>query len=281
MLERFFTIKIALLKKTFFYAMIFLNVLNKARGKHPMNFDPIKFSEKIKEYNDSPKGGIGTLNERCLHRIIKNYYDDDRAHHEIKICGFVADIVNNYGVTEIQTNNFSSLNKKLGEYLKYHDVTVVYPVSHIKHIVWINPQTGEITARNKSPKVGTGAEFLYEASRIRSHLKNKRLHFDILLIDMDEYRLQNGWSRDGKRGSVRADRRPLSLYGTVKINTASDLKKLLPADMPDGSFTLKDFEKVMKMKGITAKFSLNALIEFGAVEVCGKDGRCVLYRLSV
>lgn len=247
-----------------------------------MNHDILRFSDKISEYNNSScEKRIGTLRERCLHSIIKNYYEEDTSKQEINICGFVADIKNSSGIIEIQTNNFYPLNKKLEKYLEENDVTIVYPVSHIKHIVWVDPESGEIVKRVKSPKKGDGREFLYEASRIRKFLTNKRLSFEILLIDMDEYRLLNGWGRGGKRGSVRCDRKPLSLYDVIRIDGREDLTKILPPDFPSGIFKFSEFEKVMKMKGVTARYSMNALIEYGAVEKIGKEKNTFLYRLTI
>lgn len=247
-----------------------------------MNHDFLRFAEKISEYNNnSGDKGIGTLSERCLHSIIKSYYEEDTSKHEVKVCGFVADIKNDCGIIEIQTNNFHPLNKKLEKYLEENNVTIVYPVSHIKHIVWVDPISGEIVKRNKSPKKGNGMEFLYEASRIRKYLTNKRLSFEILLIDMDEYRLLNGWGKGGKRGSVRCDRKPISLYDVIRINGREDIAKILPPDFPSGVFKFSEFEKVTKMRGITARYSMNALIDFGAVEVAGKDKNSFIYRLTI
>ncbi len=244
-----------------------------------MKHDILIFNNKISEYDaSSDRRSIGTLGERCLHSIIKNYYEPDPDKQEVKVCGFVADILNGDRIIEIQTNNFHSLARKLEEYLKFYKVTVVYPVSHVKHIVWIDPDTGEIVKRNKSPKLGTGREFLYEASKIRKYLTNDNLNFEILLIDMDEYRLLNGWDKKKKRGSIRCDRKPLYLHRIISIESKYDLNKILPPDFPDGEFKFADFEKLMKMKNRTARYSLNTLIEYGAVEVVSKEKRAKLYR---
>lgn len=247
-----------------------------------MNHDINLFSKKIDEYNQGdPKNGIGTLSERCLHSIIKNYYEMDKSKQEVKVGSFVADILNDSGIIEIQTNNFYSLGKKLEAYLSEYKVTVVYPVSHEKHIVWIDPISGEVLKRNKSPKKGTGADFLYEASKIRSFLTHENLKFEILLIDMDEYRLLNGWGNSGKRGSIRCDRKPLLLKSVISIESVSDLSKLLPDDFPDDEFSFKDFVRVMKMREKTARYSMNTLLEYGAVEIVRKDKKSNIYRKTI
>lgn len=247
-----------------------------------MIHDKERFLQKISEYNTTePDGGIGTLGERCLHSILKRYYDEDVSHHEQKVCGYVADIKNGSHIIEIQTNNFASLNKKLKSYLEEYDVTVVYPVSHIKYIVWTDEQTGEITERNRSPKVGSGRELLYEASKIREHLQNERLHFEILLIDMNEYKLLCGWDKTRKRGSRRVDRKPTALHDVIRISCADDLRAILPRVLFGREFTFADFFKAMKLREKTARYSLNALIAFGAVKISRKDGRKYIYTLTI
>ncbi|MBQ7820711.1 MAG: hypothetical protein IJ391_00315 [Clostridia bacterium] len=247
-----------------------------------MEHDVIRFQQNINEYNESaPQNGIGTLNEHCLHSIIKSYYESDKRFHEIKLFGYVADIVNDSGIIEVQTGNFNTLAKKLEKYLDEYDVTVVYPVAHIKHIVWIDPDSGEIVKRNRSPKIGTGKEFLYEASRIRKLLGHPKLSFDIMLIDMDEYKLLNGYGKQRKIRARRNDRKPLALYEVIKVRSRNDLKKILPPEFPSGNFKFNEFEKVMKMKGRTARFSLNALLEFGAVDIVGKEKNAYIYKLII
>lgn len=244
-----------------------------------MKHDLLRFTDKINEYNELGKsGGIGTLGERCLHSIIKNYYESDTTKHETKVCGYIADILNDDGIIEIQTNNFSSLKRKLEKYLDEYKVKIVYPVSHIKHIVWIDPDTGEAVKRNKSPKTGTGAELLYEASRISDFLGHPNLNFDILLIDMDEYRLLNGWSCDRKKGSVRCDRKPLLLYDVIEINNKNDLNKILPFELTSEEFTFASFSKALKLKGRTAAYSLNTLFKYGYIKKVGKRGNAYIYK---
>ena len=77
--------------------------------------------------------GIGTLNEKTLHAVLKCYYEPCTARHEIQLGRYVADIVSETGIVEIQTRAFHKLRDKLRYFLSISDsVTVVYPVPHIK-----------------------------------------------------------------------------------------------------------------------------------------------------
>ena len=240
----------------------------------------ICFAEKINEYNfTSGNRGIGTLGEKALHAIIKSYYDDDIEHQEIEVCGFVADIFSENKIIEIQTGSFERLNKKLEKYLELFDVTVVYPVSRNKNIIWIDPDSGDIIAKNKSTKKGTEIEFLYEASKIRKFLDNRKLNFEILLIDVDEYRLLDGYGHDKKKRCTKLYKMPISLHGVININSRSDVKKLLPPELTDGRFTFSDFEKITKLKGRKARYSLNTLIACEIITAVDTRGRSVIYEM--
>ena len=59
-------------------------------------------------------------------------------------------------------------------------------------------------------------------------------------MDMEEYKLLNGWSYDKKRGSTRYDRVPVGIRRIVKFDRIEDYMQLVPADLKE-DFTVKDF----------------------------------------
>ena len=65
--------------------------------------------------------GIGTLSEKTVHAVLKNYYAPDEDMHEIPIENFVADIFDGEAVIEIQTRSFQNMRRKLAAFLPlYH-----------------------------------------------------------------------------------------------------------------------------------------------------------------
>ena len=89
--------------------------------------DKLKFSaacDKIINI-DSAKNGIGTLGEKTLHAVLKNYFEENEKNHEVKIGSYVSDIKNDDGIIEIQTGNFNKLRKKLEIFLETEDVRLV------------------------------------------------------------------------------------------------------------------------------------------------------------
>ena len=75
--------------------------------------------------------------------------------------------------------------------------------------------------------------------------KNENLRFRFALIDMEEYRLLNGWSRDKKKGSERYDRIPVQFVEEVCIERREDYMQFIPFDLPE-PFTTKEFFKICK-----------------------------------
>lgn len=223
--------------------------------------------------------GIGTLSEKTVHAVLKNYYAPDTDMHEIPIENFVADIYTGSEIIEIQTRAFNNMRRKLTAFLPEYPVTIVYPIPYIKWLSWIDEETGETSPKRKSPKKGNPYQAFIELYKIRPFLKDENLKFRFDLIDMEEYRLLNGWSKDKKKGSDRYDRIPLAFVEEVCIDRREDYMQFIPYDIPE-EFTAKDFAKHAKIPVRLAQTVLLILFDLEIVERIGKDGRSYLYRIK-
>jgi len=103
------------------------------------------------------------------------------------------------GVIEIQTRQFNKLLKKLEAFLDYCDVTVVYPIPAVKYVRWIDTETGELSEKHKSPRKYTIYEVMPELYKIKYTLDNPRFHLCLCMLETEEIRLLNGWSKNKKR----------------------------------------------------------------------------------
>lgn len=222
------------------------------------------------------RNGIGTLGEKTLHAVLKHYFEPYTDNHEIKIGGYVADIVGENGIIEIQTGNFNLLRKKLNDFLSVAHVTVVYPIASTKWLIWIDEQTGEQTLKRKSPKKGTPYEAFFELYKIKTLLTHKNLSFSIAMLDMEEHRILNGWSKDKKKGSTRYERIPVKLVDEITIDSVLDYEKLIPAELPE-QFTAKDYKKASGLSLSGAQTALNVLHYVKAVKRVGKKGNAFVY----
>ncbi|MDF2686477.1 MAG: hypothetical protein K0S55_1659 [Clostridia bacterium] len=226
------------------------------------------------------KNGIGTLQEKTLHKILKCYFEPYEINREVKIGGYVADIVGENGIIEIQTQQFNAMRKKLEVFLSVGIVTVVYPIAHIKWLSWIDTETGQKTKSRKSPKIGQIYSIIDELYKIKFLLTNPNLHFCIALIDMEEYRYLNGWSRDKKKGSSRFDRIPTDIYDEVYIENLNDYLKFIPENLPM-SFSSAEYKKSTGLSLPSARTALNVLHYIGVLKRVGKKGNSYLYEKNI
>ena len=230
--------------------------------------DTVIYSEVVRE-------GIGTLSEKTLHAVLKNYFEPNTCNQEIKIGRHYADIYNGSEIIEIQTKQFNKLRNKLTAFLPEHKVTIVYPITHEKTLFWINEETGEVSKGRKSPKRGSKYYLFKELFYLKSFLNHPNLQFCITLVDVEEYRFLNGWSKDKKKGSSCSDRIPIRIQEEIIVGTGS-YESLIPEDLTE-NFSSKDYAKSAKVPLRLAQTALNLLTEVNAVERVGKKGNLILY----
>lgn len=221
--------------------------------------------------------GIGTYQEKTVHAVVKNYMESDKTKQEKKVGSFVADICNEQGIIEIQTANFQAMRKKLSVFLKDHSVTIVYPIPFKKNLIWIDPETGEVAERRKSPKKGTPQMIFRELYKIRSFLTDENLRISILMIHMEEYKLLDGYGKNKKNYASKYDRIPLALEDEIVIEDKESYQKLLPQGLSK-TYTTKEFAQKAGITVNDAQKALLLLYEFGIVERIGKEKQAYLYQ---
>ena len=225
---------------------------------------------------DRQRLGIGTYGEKTVHAIFKYYYEPDEDKHEIPIDRYVADIYTGSEIIEIQTRNFDQVRKKLDRFLPQYPVTVVLPIPDTKWLIWIDEETGELTTPRKSPKKGNEYGAFKELYKIKTYLKKEGLTIVLLFLDMEEYRLLNGWSHDKKKGSTRYDRIPIRITKEVRLENVVDYQMLIPNSLK-GEFTCAEFAKAVKINNRQANLVLNVLFYLDVVKRIGKRGRAFVY----
>lgn len=223
--------------------------------------------------------GFGTLQEKTVHAVMKLYYEPNEDYHEVPIEGYIADIYTGNRIIEIQNGNFNKLRPKLEAFLPHYPVTVVLPIAHFKWLIWMEESSGELSDRHKSPATGSVYHAFPELYKIKAFLGHPNLSLAFPLIDMDEYRLLNGWSKDKKRGSQRYDRMPLTLFDEIIIEQTADFLQLIPYDLPD-AFTVTEFAKAAKTKRELAAVALPLFVQMGLLTRTGKRGREYLYMVE-
>lgn len=230
--------------------------------------------------------GIGLLEEKRLHSVLKRWLYDDFTAHEQKVAGrgekprrIVADVLTPDGeIFEIQTGKLYPLHKKIAFYLEQTDyrVTVVHPLMAEKWISWMDPETGEITARNRSTLREGALHGIAQLKPFLPYLQNPRFSLCLPAIEADEYRLLDGWGNGGKRGSHRYELMPMRLLEVFRFSKREDYLATMP-ETP-ASFTAKEFGKLTRLRGYALYDALAVFEALDAIAKDGKRGRATLYK---
>jgi len=221
---------------------------------------------------------IGTYKEKKLHIILKRYFENDTLYHEIPTNGFIADINRDGCITEIETSGFSGLRQKLAAYLPEYKVNLVYPIAGIKYISWIAPESNSISKRRRSSKKANIYDVLFEMVRILPYVNNKNLTVIAAILEIDEYRLLNGWSTDRKKGSSRYERVPTDFLDIIELSTDNDYRRYIP-DSCKPEFTIVEFAKAAKILRNRAYAVVKVFEKRGIVKMIEKRGRTHVYRI--
>ena len=223
------------------------------------------------------EGGVGTLSEKTLHATLKAYYEPDVESREVSIGGFVADIVGENGVIEIQTRGFDRLRKKLAAFLEVTRVTVVYPVPKIRWLRWVDPETGEVSERKKTTAKGSAFDVFPELYKIKSLIAHPNFTLKIVLLELTDYRYLDGYGAKKKIRSTKGERVPDVLLEELVFEKPADYAGLLPAALEE-PFTAKELAKAAKRPLGYGQPAVNVLTHLGVLERAGTQNRAYLYR---
>ncbi len=226
----------------------------------------------------SDADNIGTYNEKRFHRVFKRFVSEDADCYEVKIGRYVADVLCDGHITEIQTKRFSSLIKKIGYYLDSTDytVSVVKPLIRKKRIIRADRETGEVMYTRSSPKKEGIADALIELYHLREYLANDRLRAHLLYVEADEYRYSER-VRYRKSGAYENDLFPVRIVEETVLCGARDYEQFLPEALRGSEFTVKQYEKQTGIKGKAAYSALNILAALGYLEK-QTDGKRLVFR---
>ena len=224
--------------------------------------------------------GVGTLAEKWQHQIIKRYLSEDTSHHEVKLNGtrFVSDVRVENEVFEVQSADFFPMKKKIDYYLTHTDltVTVVHPLAKNRLVSQIDPKTQEISAPKKSPRHSAPIELLPKLYPLMPYLKNERLKFRLLLLEVQDFKLL---SENRRKNASRFERIPTALLEDLTLSSPADFRALLPPSLPS-PFTVKQFSKLTKLRGRDAYSAVHALEALGILSPAPPVGRAMAFWIT-
>ncbi len=241
-------------------------------------------------------GGIGTLAEKRMHRVLKRAVSDPEF-HEIRLTDalaadgieytgknrrIIADAFYAGEVFEAQTGNFRPLKAKLEWIFENtpYDVTVIHPVCTERYLCWIDTETGEISPPHKGKKKSPKTELADSLYWIQDFMSDpavfSRLRIALFNISAVEYRNRDGWGKDRKKHSTRSELIPQKLNSVELLYGPGDIADLFLENVPS-EFTASDYVKISGIRGMKAYSVLHVLERLGYVFEDGKQGRSNLW----
>jgi hypothetical protein len=218
---------------------------------------------------------IGTLQERSLHASLKDLYMDDGTKTEVSIDGFVIDVVKGDLLIEIQTRNFAAIKSKLKSLLKNHCVRLVYPLAKKKWVVKESPDGKKQLSRRRSPKKCGFEDIFDELVRIPNLVSHSNFSIEVILIEEEEIRRNDGKGSWRRRGWSIVDRRLVEVLDRRLYEIPSDFLHFIPESL-EKPFTNSD---LIEYLGISRKLGQRltyCLRKMNALREVGKKGNALL-----
>ena len=218
---------------------------------------------------------IGLLNEKPLHADLKDWYAHPGDQFEVKVDGFVIDVIQDGVLVEIQTGNFSSIRGKIRQLTKNHVVRLVYPIALEKWITKFD-ENGKQASRRKSPKRGQVVEIFQQLVSFPDLLACPSFSLEVLLIQEEEIRRYDGRKGWRRRGWVTEEHWLLQVIESHVFQDLADLWALIPTGLP-AQFTTSDLAYEMQISRRLSQQVAYCLRKAGLIEVIGKRERSNLY----
>jgi hypothetical protein len=216
------------------------------------------------------------MNEFSLHSEIKKVYSLPGDQFEVKLGNYIVDILRENLVIEVQTKNFSALKGKLQALTKKHQVRLVYPLPEKKWITHITKDHLVLNTR-KSPKKGKLTDLFRELSMIPHMIGEENFSLEVLLIDEEEVRCDDGKGSWRRKGISIKERKLLKVNDRILFQTKADYLKIIPDGLNE-VFTNRELAKLAKISVRTSRQITYCLRKSGVIRLAGKNGRALAFQ---
>jgi hypothetical protein len=219
---------------------------------------------------------IGTLNEKPLHAALKRLYTRPGDRTEVRLDGWVIDVVRDDCLVEIQTRQVSAIKRKLTDLVEHYPVRLVFPIAYEKWIVRLDRDGEHVLGRRKSPKRGCCELVFEELVSIPSLLLHPNFSLEVVLIQEEEIRHADSTVNWRRRGWAVSERRLLGIVAQRVFESPAELCRLVPAGLP-APFTTRQLSEAIGQPLRLAQMMAYSLREMGALQIVGASGRSSLY----
>jgi hypothetical protein len=215
------------------------------------------------------------MNEHSLHSAIKEWYSIPTDRLEVRIDGYIIDILRGDLLIEIQTRGFHAIKAKLSRLVENHQVRLVYPIPERKWIVRIS-ESGNPVSKRKSPRRGNLVDLFYELVRIPNLIARGNFSLEVLMIEEEEIRCNDGKGSWRRRGVSIKDRKLINVTDRVLFRNKSDFLRFLPSDLT-GTFTNRTLADLTGVSIHLTRKMTYCLRKMGAIRTVDKNGRELLF----
>ena len=133
--------------------------------------------------------------------------------------------------------------------------------------------------RRKSPRKGRLVDLFYELVNTPSLVKEENFSLDVLMIEEEELRCNDGKGSWRRRGMSIKDRRLINVYSRTLFKNEKDFLRFLPNYLID-PFTNKEFAELSGVSINLARRITYCLRKMGAITTTGKKGKELIFKVS-
>lgn len=216
------------------------------------------------------------MQESSLHTALKNWYAQPGDRQEIRIDGFIIDIVRDDLLIEIQTRNFTALRDKLSILLEHYSVRLVHPIAREKYILRLPSNGNRPLSRRKSPRHGRLEHLFLELVRVPHLVIHPKFSFEVLFTREEEIRCDDGRGSWRRQGQSIVDRRLIEVIDRRLFSSPDEYGELLPVGLPQ-PFTNQDLATSLNIPPYLAAKMTYCLRTMHILDITNKRGRRVLY----
>ena len=218
---------------------------------------------------------IGVLREGPLHRELKALLAAPGDAFEVKVDGYVIDLVRSDGeLVEIQTGGFSPLRAKLDALLDRHRVRIVHPIPAQRRIIRVD-EDGLVLSAKASPKKPTAATIFDGLVSFPTLLSHPNLTIEVLLCREDHVR-RPAPVRGRRYLRDPGERRLTEVLQRIELTSAADAAALIPVF--DEPFTTRELAQAMRVPLPLAQKAAHCLRALEVLEPAGTRGRAPLHK---
>ena len=211
------------------------------------------------------------MNEHSLHSEIKDWYSLPEDRFEVRIDGFIIDILRGDLLVEVQTKSFHAIKGKLSSLVENHEVRLVHPIPERKWIVKTT-ESNELVNRRKSTRKGRLVDLFYELVSIPDLIARENFSLEVLMIEEEEIRCDDGKGSWRRRGVSIEDRRLIDVTDRFLFRNEVDFLRFLPSDLKR-PFTNRSLADQTEVSIYLTRKMTYCLRKMGAIIRVGKKGR--------